>query len=90
MSLLSHANIPALKKDYFLLFHDKTKPRSWNEASTLCKSIEGYLSYFHSQKELEDLLASLKLSKDIPAIEGLFIGLKYNLKEVSYLSKILG
>ena len=79
----SHANIPASKRDHYLAFHNKTKSKTWNEASALCKSIGGYLPYFHSEKELEDLLASLKLSQDIPAIEGLFIGLKYNINKVS-------
>ena len=51
---------------------------SWREASKLCRDIGGYLPYFTSREELDQLLAWLKLSPDIHPIEALYIGLTSN------------
>ena len=51
---------------------------SWREASELCRDIGGYLPYFTSREELDELLALLKLSPDIHPIEALYIGLTTN------------
>ena len=51
---------------------------SWSEASELCREVDGYLPYFTSRKELDELLAFLKLSPEIHPIEALYIGLTSN------------
>ena len=51
---------------------------SWIEASELCTDVGGYLPYFTSREELDELLALLKLSPDIYPIEALYIGLTSN------------
>ena len=48
---------------------------SWKQASELCRNAGAYLPYFTNKEDLEELLALLKLSEDMPPIEALFIGL---------------
>ena len=54
--------------------------KSWTEASKLCKSIGGYLPLIRSQDELDEIIAFLKLSEDMPPVEGLSIGLRNSFK----------
>ena len=51
---------------------------SWTQASELCKKAGAYLPYFTNREDLEELLAMLKLSQDMPPIEAIFIGLRFN------------
>ena len=51
---------------------------SWNEAAQLCKDTGGYLPYFTSRNELEQLIALMKFSKDIFPVEAIYIGLNLN------------
>ena len=64
-------------------FYNTTK--SWNDASQLCKKIGGYLPYFTSRQDLEDLFSLLMLSQDIPPIAYMYIGLKYNSNQVVHV-----
>ena len=48
---------------------------SWKQASELCRNAGAYLPYFTNKEDLEELLALLKLSEDMPPIEALLIGL---------------
>ena len=50
--------------------------KSWTEASKLCKSIGGYLPLIRNRDELDEILAFLKLSEDMPPVEGLYIGIQ--------------
>ena len=49
--------------------------KSWKEAFNLCKSIGGTLPLLRNRDELEEIIAFLKLSKDMPPVEGLYIGI---------------
>ena len=51
---------------------------SWTQASESCRKAGAYLPYFTNREDLEELLALLKLSPDIPPVEAIFIGLKFN------------
>ena len=57
---------------------------SWKEASQQCKEISGYLPYLTSRDDLKKLIAFFASSKQLPIIEGLFIGLKYEQSKVSF------
>ena len=50
--------------------------KSWTEAYNLCKSIGGTLPLLRNRGELEEIIAFLKLSKDMPPVEGLYIGIQ--------------
>ena len=56
-----------------------SKLNSWNEASADCKRVGASLPRFRSRRELQELLAFLKLSKDheIPPVEAVFIDLHF-------------
>ena len=54
--------------------------KSWTEASEMCKSIGGYLPLIRNQDELDEIIAFLKLSEDMPPVEGLYIGLRDGFK----------
>ena len=53
---------------------------SWTEASKLCKSIGGYLPLIRNRDEMDEIIAFLKLSEDMPPVEGLYIGLRDGFK----------
>ena len=46
----------------------------------MCKSIGGYLPLIRNQDELDEIIAFLKLSEDMPPVEGLYIGLRDGFK----------
>ena len=59
--------------------------KSWTEASQLCKLIGGYLPLIRNRDELDEIIAFLKLSKNMPPVEGLYIGLRNSFKtQVTY------
>ena len=74
---------------YFTIFNflagSKLKKVSWNEASEMCTDMGGYLPFFTFKKDLDELIALLKLSQAIPPIQALFIGLQFNGHMVSFL-----
>ena len=59
---------------------EKNITKSWTEASNLCKSIGATLPLLRNRDELEEIIAFLKLSVDMPPVEGLYIGLKRSFK----------
>ena len=65
-----------------MIFQLPNTKKSWNDASQLCKKIGGYLPYFTSRQDLEELFGVLMLSQDIPSIAYMYIGLKYNSNQV--------
>ena len=75
---ISRTSDELVKRKYYIVFKTKTDTSkiSWNEASTLCRKIGGYLPHFQSKDKLNELLALYKLSKEIPFLTGIYIGLK--------------
>ena len=54
--------------------------KSWTEAYQFCKSIGGSLPLVRNRDELDEIIAFLKLSENMPPVEGLYIGLRRNFK----------
>ena len=54
--------------------------KTWTEAFNLCKSIGGTLPLFRNRDELDEIITFLKLSKDMPPVEGLYIGIQRSFK----------
>ena len=54
--------------------------KSWTEAYHFCKSIGGSLPLVRNRDELDEIIAFLKLSENMPPVEGLYIGLRRNFK----------
>ena len=50
--------------------------KSWTEASNFCKSIGGTLPLLRNRDELNEIITFLKLSEDMPPVEGLYIGIQ--------------
>ena len=58
--------------------------KSWNEASELCRKIDAHLPVFKGREDLREFIFFLKkFYFVIPPIEGLYIGLKIYLNQVS-------
>ena len=72
-----------VEKSKLVVYKAYKSKMSWNEASERFKEIGGYLPYFTSRQDLEQLLALLKFHYDIPLMMFMFIGLKSNLNPVS-------
>ena len=53
----------------------KRVARTWWEADNMCKSINGHLPMLRNRDELNELIALMKLSKFLPPVEFLYIGL---------------
>ena len=62
--------------------YEKEK-KSWDEAAELCHKIGWYLSYFTSRDKLNEFISLLRYSPHVPPMEAMYIGLKYNVTEVS-------
>ena len=56
-----------------VIFRKKNLLKSWNDAHKLCQSEGASLPILRSEQEMQELLASLKLSPYIPVMEGLFL-----------------
>ena len=54
-------------------------PVSWNEASRLCKTVDGYLPILRSKEELDELISLMKLPEHISPTSLLHIGLRENI-----------
>ena len=65
-----------VEREYYVVFKTDKSKISWNKASTLCRRIGGYLPHFQSKDKLNELIALYKLSKEIPFLTGIYIGLK--------------
>ena len=59
------------------------KEVTWEEASHLCGLLGGHLPWFESRDSLSEILALLKLSQFLPAVEAIYIGLRSHENEVS-------
>ena len=88
------------KFSYELIFSRKTRSYffgfstgdvTWIEAEQMCKSINGYLPFFNSRKDLNDLLYTVRFAKSIIVpMETIYIGLRYNKVGKILLSKLGG
>ena len=62
-----------------VLYLDRhTEAMSWEDSSQLCAESGGYLPYFTSREELKEMISLVKLSKEVPPISALFIGLSFD------------
>ena len=55
---------------------------NWIETSDMCRSLGGFLPYFTSKEDLDELIALSNLRKGIPPIEAIFIGLNRKNEQV--------
>ena len=68
-----------VKVRYDFLLEDSTiKMRSWRDAEDICKEMGARLPHFESKEKLRYFLALLKLSKDVPLLYSVYIGLRLN------------
>ena len=73
-------------RDYYFITDDwiTWKPFTWEQASDLCEGVfYGHLPWFESKYSLLQFLSVLKLSRDVPVMEAIYIGLRFNTSEVS-------
>ena len=83
LKLISGTAADTVQREYYLVLEEKIK-RTWNQASKLCEEfVDGYLPWFEGTDRLYELLSLFKLSKEIPAIEAIYIGLRFNAVKVS-------
>ena len=61
---------------------DERHTTSWMEADEICSSIGAHLPFFRSRNELSEFLALVKDVPDIPPLEAVYIGLKYNINRL--------
>ena len=70
-------------REYHLILEEEKK-RSWKQANKLCQElVGGHLPWFEDKDRLHELLSLFKLSKEIPAIEAIYIGLRFHAEKVS-------
>ena len=70
-------------REYHLILEEKKK-RSWKQANKLCQElVGGHFPWFEGKDRLHELLSLFKLSEEIPAIEAIYIGLRFYSVEVS-------
>ena len=74
-----------INREYYLILEEKKK-RSWKQANKLCQELfDGHLPWFEGKDRLHELLSLFKSSKEIPAIEAIYIGLRFYAAEVHFL-----
>ena len=56
---------------------------SWTQATELCQTFGGELPSFMSRDEMDEVIALLLKSKNIPYLEAIFIGLRFSETKVS-------
>ena len=66
------------------LIFNKLRLLSWNEVSEACRNVGGYLPYFTSKNEFDQLIGFLKLSRELPTIPAIFIGYMVQEKKVGF------
>ena len=69
---------------YFIAVKHFKLKLTWEQASKHCRDMGGYLPYFTNRKQLEELLAFMKLSRHVRPVPLVFIGLRFNMNKVSY------
>ena len=61
---------------------------SWNNASSVCKHVGGFLPIISSKSQLNELVALISFSKYIPPQDKIFIGLSSKISKVRFSFKI--
>ena len=61
---------------------------SWNNASSVCKHVGGFLPIINSKSQLNELVALISFSKYIPPQDKIFIGLSSKISKVRFSFKI--
>ena len=61
---------------------------SWNNASSVCKHVGGFLPIISSKSQLNELVALISFSKYIPPQDKIFIGLSSKISKVRFNFKI--
>ena len=56
-------------------YTDNLIKRTWAEAAATCRSVGGYLPIIRSKSELEEIISLLKLTKKMPPVVALHVGL---------------
>ena len=69
-------------QDMFSTSHKNEIEMSWNDASSLCQNMGGYLPIIRSKSELDIFIALVTFSKYIPPQNKVFIGLSANISKV--------
>ena len=67
-----------------LSISNEVKMISWRNTSQICKNMNGFLPKFTFKKELDELIALLKLSHLIPPVHAMFIGLNLHRNQVNF------
>ena len=55
--------------------HHKENQISWNDATSMCKDIGGFLPIIRSKSEMDEFIALVTFSQYIPPQDKIFIGL---------------
>lgn len=76
-----------IKRNYTLFHNEDLSPFSWKYAFLLCQDLYAHLPFFADRNQLDELLAVLRLSPEMPPLEAIYIGLKANQDQVRILLK---
>ena len=69
-------------QDMFATSHKNEIKLSWNNASSLCHNMGGFLPIIRSKSEMDEFIALVAFSKYIPSQNEVFIGLSTNISKV--------
>ncbi len=75
---------PVFGKQYFSFVAKSARFISWVAASKQCKKRNGMMPIFHNKTILDNLLALIKVLKDFPAINAIYLGLHFDKKVRNY------
>ena len=76
------AELPLEIQYMFATSHKNKIQVSWNDASSLCENMGGFLPIIRSKSELDEFIAFVAFSKYIPPQNKVFIGLLTNISKV--------
>ncbi len=76
----SFASCFASSKSESFFMMRATRKISWLDAKDMCDHSSHHLPSFHSQQQLDKLMALIRLSSNLPLLEGLYIGLIFSQK----------
>ena len=77
--------IPTNVQDMLVHVMNNRNLVSWNNASSVCKHVGGFLPVISSKSHLNELVALIGFSKYIPPQDKIFIGLSSRISKVSFL-----
>ena len=71
-------NITGINKEKNHIVLRMEQEVSWDQAQKICKDIGLLLPYFPDREKLNEFIAIFKLTRALPPLEGVFIGLSYS------------